>query len=277
MPVVDPGPQPLAAVPPGPCEWPLDTSCDPNWDTYTPEARARATTLATFVLDALSGGQFAQCPVTVRPCGPACGLYTGYQTFPASAPASAVPGWWMAPYISGGVWRNCVCSGGCDCTPACKVDLMMPVAAVTEVKVDGVVLDPSAYQLVDQWLARTDGGPCWPSCQDPSVPDTEDGTFSVTYQPGRLLPVAGQIAAGALASEFAKACAGAACGLPAQIASLTRQGIDVEFVDPQTVLTDGRTGIREVDLFLSAVNPYGLRQRSAVLSPDVRRHPVVYS
>jgi len=275
MPVVEPGPAAIAAVP-GPCVWPIDVSCDTAWSSYTPEQQARATALAVYVLDALTGRQFAQCPVTVRPCGPSCGLYSGYQTFPAGAPSGTVPGPWMSPYVANGVWRNCACAGGCDCAPACRVDLGIPVAAITEVKVNGNVLDPASYGLVGQWLARTDGGPCWPACQDPSRPDTEDGTFSVTFQPGRPLPLSGQIAAGMLASEFAKACAGAACGLPAQIASLSRQGVDVEFVDPQTVFTDGRTGIREVDLFITAANPYGLKRRARVMSPDLPRHPVVY-
>lgn len=263
-------------TPPGPCDWDVDVSCVADWGSYSDANRSRAITLATFVLDALTGHQFARCAITVRPCGPSCGLFTGYQTFPVGAPAPGVPGTWMAPYVANGLWRNCTCGGGCDCAPACRIDLMTPVAQVDEVKVDGVVLDPTAYTLVGQWLARTDGGACWPACQDPSVPDTEEGTFSVTYRPGRTLPQAGRIAAGVLAAEFAKACAGAACGLPAQIASLSRQGVDVEFVDPQTVLTDGRTGLREVDLFISAVNPYSLRQRSRVMSPDAPRHPAEY-
>lgn len=264
-------------TPPEPCQWGVDVTCVPDWETtYTEEQRERAILLATFVLDSLTGRQFARCPVTVRPCGPACGLYDGYQAFPVGAPAPGVPGTWMAPHVASGLWRNCTCGGGCDCAPACRLDLGVPVAQIDEVKIDGVPLDPSAYALVGQWLTRTDGGACWPSCQDPSVPDTEPDTFSVTYRPGRQLPRAGQIAAGVLALEFAKACAGAACGLPAQIASLSRQGVDVEFVDPQSVLTDGRTGLREVDLFIGSVNPYGLRQRSRVMSPDARRHPVEF-
>ena len=274
MPVINAG-GPL--TPPGPCSWDVDTGCDPAWANYDANVQSRAVSLATFVLDALTGRQFAQCPVTVRPCGPTCTLRTGYQTFPVGAPGQNVPGPWMLPYIANGAWSNCACAGGCDCAPACKIDLGMPVAEVTEVKVDGLVLDPSAYILVGQWLARTDGGECWPSCQDPAVPDTEDGTFSVTYRPGRPLPPAGQYAAGLLASEFAKACAGGACALPAQIAALSRQGTDVQFVDPVEVLDNGRTGIREVDLFIHAVNPSGLTRRPTIISPDAPRHPVRYA
>ncbi len=191
-------------------------------------------------------------------------------------PSSGGAGPWMVPYVLNGLWRNCTCNGGCSCAPSCRVDLGVPVAEVTEVKIHGLTLDPTAYQLIGTWLARVDGGECWPSCQDPAVPDTEADTFSVTYKPGRALPIAGQIAAGALAGEFIKACSGAACALPANIASLSRQGVDVEFVSPSDVLNDGRTGIREVDLFIQAVNPGNMRMRSRVMSPDVKRGPVVY-
>lgn len=273
MPVIN---EVAANAEPGPCGWTVDTGCDPAWAAYSEEVKTRATNLAVFILDALTGRQFGQCPITVRPCGPACRLQTNYMTYPVGAPSQSSPGPWMVPYVANGTWVNCACSGGCDCAPSCRVDLGIPVAEITEVKVDGLVLDPSAYLLVGQWLARTDDGVCWTSCQDPSVPDTEDGTFAVTFRPGRLLPVAGEAAAGMLASEFAKACAGAACGLPAQVASLSRQGVDVEFVDPATVFENGRTGIREVDLFIQAVNPDRLGRRPRVMSPDVQRGPVVY-
>lgn len=265
-----------AAVSPGPCGWAVDTGCDPAWSGYSQAVRDRATSLAVLVLDALTGRQFGQCPITVRPCGPACRLQTNYVTFPVGSPAANVPGPWMVPFVANGQWSNCACSGGCDCAPSCRTDLVIPVAEVTEVKVDGLVLDPSAYTLAGQWLVRTDGGECWPSCQDVSVADTEEGTFAVTFRPGRMLPSAGQYAAGLLASEFAKACSGAACGLPAQITSLTRQGVDVEFVDPTEVLTEGRTGIREVDLFIHAVNPSGLQRRPRVMSPDMPKNTVMY-
>lgn len=276
MPVINNVEAAGVSVEPGPCDWPIDTTCIPGWDGYTNEQRSRAISWATFLLDALTGRQFSQCPITVRPCGPTCRLQTNYMTYPVGAPSQSSPGPWMVPYVANGTWVNCACAGGCDCAPACRVDLRTPVAEITEVKVDGLVLDPSAYQLVGQWLARIDDGACWTACQDPSVPDTETGTFSVTFRPGRTLPVAGQVAAGMLAGEFIRACAGAACGLPAQVASLSRQGVDVEFVDPATVFENGRTGIREVDLFIQAVNPSGLTRRARVMSPDVQRGPVVY-
>jgi hypothetical protein len=264
-------------VVPGPCDWAIDTTCIPGWETdYTNAQRSRAISWATFMLDTLTGHQFAQCPITVRPCGTGCGV-PSYTTWPVGSPANSGPGPWMTPYIVNGLWRNCGCRGGCDCSPACKVDLGRPVAQIDQVKVNGLVLTDTAYALVGQWLARTDGGECWPSCQDPAVPDTQTGTFSVTFRPGRALPVAGQVAAGLLAGEFIQACKGAACALPANISSLTRQGVDVQFVDPSEVLAAGKTGIREVDLFIEAVNPSGMKRRSRVYSPDLPAFPVRYA
>lgn len=262
-------------VVPGPCQWDIDVTCVPQWSTYTPTVQTLATSVAVFILDAFTGHQFAQCPVTVRPCGPKCARMNAYQTWPVTL-GSGGGSDWMIPFIVDGVWRDCGCGGGCNCSPACSIRLNGPVAEVTQVKVDGAVLTPSAYQLVGTTLARTDGGPCWPSCQDPSVPDTQAGTFSVTYKPGRALPPAGKYAAGLLAGELAKACNGGSCSLPGQLSSLTRQGVQVEMIPPSEVLTAGQTGIHEVDLFIQAVNPKGLRQRSRVFSPDVRDHPVVY-
>ena len=262
--------------PPGPCEWPVDTDCVPGWDDFAPDVQARAVSLATFVLDAFTGHQFQQCPITVRPCGPRCGNVMSYTTWPVSGPAQSGPGRWMTPYILNGLWRNCGCGGGCSCEASCRAELGHPVAEILEVRVNGLTLDPTAYEMIGRHLVRTDGGECWPACQDPSVPDTEAGTFSVTFSPGRLLPLAGQVAAGLLAGEFARACGGGACSLPANISSLTRQGTEIEFVAPEDVLTAGRTGIRETDLFIEAVNPYGRRQRARVFSPDLPRTPVVY-
>jgi hypothetical protein len=146
------------------------------------------------------------------------------------------------------------------------------VAAVNEVKVDGVVIDPSAYRL-DEWrgmplLVRTDGE-CWPECQDMNLNDTEPGTFAVTYTPGEALPTSGAIAAGKLAGEFIKSCQGAECSLPQQVASLSRNGVEVQMVDPTEFLADGLTGVADVDLWIRAVNPARKSQRSRVYSPDL--------
>lgn len=260
-------------VPGAVCAWELDTTCCPAWDSFTPETQATAAAWATEILDALTGRRFAQCPVKLRPCGTRCGWYGGYLTWPVGAPSMAGMGNpWMIPFIDGGgVWRNCTCAGACRCRATCEARLPGPVAEILEVMVDGVVLDPSAYRLDDQSiLVRTDG-PCFPECQNMDLADTEEGTWSVTLRLGEPLPAAGAIAAGRLACEFAKSCAGDAdCALPEQLISLSRNGVQVQVADPQQLLDAGLTGIQEVDLFIRAFNPYKLRSRPRVLSPDIR-------
>lgn len=270
-PVEPPTPGPL----PGPCDWAIDTTCCPDWNTYDPMVRDRATTLATFVLDALTGRQFAQCAVNYRPCGPKCVGGGGYMTWPVgmgTVGGGALP--WMTPYVDSGIWRNCACPGACQCGARCEIPFPTPVAQVDSVTIDGIVLDPSAYRL-DAYrgiprLVRIDGE-CFPDCQDMNVGPEDVGSFVIVYRPGKRLPKAGEIAAGALACEYAKACAGDSCSLPGQLASLSRNGVDLEMVDPSTVLESGRTGIQSVDAFIYAVNPYGSTQRSRVRSPDAYR------
>ena len=272
---VEPVPPPTPGPLPGPCAWTLDTTCYPEWNTIDPAVRVRATDLATFILDALTGRQFAQCPVNYRPCGPKCVGGGGYMTWPVGLGAvggGTMP--WMIPYVDGGLWRNCACPGACSCAARCEVPFVTPVAQVDEVLIDGVTLDPSAYRL-DSWrgrprLVRTDGE-CWPQCQDFNVGPGDVGSFVIVYRPGKRLPRAGEIAVGELAVEFAKACIGGPCALPGQMASLTRNGVDLEMVDPTTILDDGKTGIQNVDLFIHAVNPYRLAARSRVVSPDTYR------
>jgi hypothetical protein len=264
------------AVPvPGPCEWPIDTTCCPDWDTYSAEVKTRATTFATSILDALTGHQFAQCPVNYRPCGPRCAGGGGYMSWPVGTPGvTGGGGPWMIPYVDAGVWRNCGCTGGCSCAARCEVPFPTSVASVTSVTVDGLTIDPTAYRL-DSWrgrpmLVRIDGD-CWPTCQDMNVEPGEEGSFVITYSPGRPLPVAGQIAAGEYACEIAKACVGADCALPQQLASLSRNGVDIQVVDPTVVAENGLTGLTNVDLWIRSVNPARRTQRSRVASVDTYR------
>jgi len=257
------------------CDWTLNTSCCAEWEDLAPAVQTTATAWATEILDALTGRRFSQCPVTVRPCGPRCSGFGGYMTYPVSSPAAiGAPGFWMAPFIDGsGTWRNCACPGSCTCEASCQVYLPTPVAEITEVMVDGVVLAPEAYRLDNgRILVRIDGEDCWPQCQDMDLANDAVGAFAVTYSPGELLPAAGEIAAGELACEFAKACAGSGeCQLPGQLASLSRSGVEVQMVDPVTFLEDGLTGLANVDLWIRSVNPSRLAQRARVYSGDVRK------
>lgn len=275
MPVIDPiSPSATPPIEEGPCNWTVDTSCCPDWATLPPQAQSNGIAWATYILWSLTGRRYGPCSVTVRPCGRRCEGWGGYMTYPVdSQSATGFPGAWMTPFVDGsGTWRNCVCPGACSCEASCQVLLPGPVAVVDEVMVDGVVLDPSAYRLDNgNILVRIDGEECWPECQDMDLANDAVGAFAVTYQRGVAVPRAGQIAAGELACEFAKACAGGECQLPGQLASLSRQGVDVQMVDPSTFLDEGLTGIANVDLWIRSVNPARLAQRPRVYSGDVNR------
>lgn len=145
-----------------------------------------------------------------------------------------------------------------------------PIVAITQVKVDGVVLAPTAYRIIDdRWIARVDGS-AWPVMQDLAKASTEKGTFEVAYTFGVPIPPMARRAAAAYACQIAKACTpGAAdCSLPPRTQSVVRQGLTTRQLDPQDFIEKGRTGVLEADRFIKAVNPNGLQERAVVLSPD---------
>lgn len=182
------------------------------------------------------------------------------------------------------------CGGGCDCLPApgwsrggrCWVSRILlagyPLREVSEVKIDGTVLDPAEYRLdqrryltrlpdVDDTLQRRRA---WPRCQRLDLEDTEDGTFSVTYSYGQDPPILGRQAAAQLACQLAIVDAGGECSLPAGTTKVTRQGITV---DVSALLAGAQTGLVFVDLFLRTYNPQGLARVPSVWSPDVDPYP----
>jgi|SRR5688572_21475019 len=274
MPVINPVvPSPVFPDEEGPCNWPIELDCAPDWATFPPGVQSAAAAWSTYILWALTGRRYGPCSLILRPCGPRCTGPNGYLTFPVNSGSTTGAGApWMIPWIDNGVWRNCGCTGGCSCQTECEIALPGPVAFVDEVRVDGVVLAADAYRL-DHYrgipvLVRIDGE-CWPDCQDMATDIDEPGAFSVTYQRGTLVPRAGQIAAGLLANEFAKACVGQDCALPQQLASLTRNGVEVQVMDPAALLENGLTGIANVDLWIRAVNPARRMQRSQVYTADI--------
>lgn len=258
-----------------PCAWTIDTSCCEDWASFDVAIQERATAWATYILYALSGRRFGVCEITVRPCGPRCRASSAYTAYPVTtdgywAGSAGIGAGLLSPFIRNGTWFNCGCSGSCNCTASCEAWLPGPVATVTEVFSDGVLVPSTSYRVDDgEWLVRTDGE-CWPECQDlDSSNPTDPNTLFVTYGRGVPVPVAGQIAAGILACEFAKACTGQACALPQNLSSISRQGIEVSLPDPSDLLQQGLTGIADVDLWIMAVNPYRKAGRSRVYSPDI--------
>lgn len=273
---------------PDPC-WPVDVSCVSDWaetrtipadpeadppvveheePVYSDRQRAYAVSLAGQTMRLLTGFRVGGCPITVRPCQSGCTEST-WQTYPVVGFTGSTP--WF-PVNLGGQWLNIWCghSGGCGCSATHEVALYGPASLVTEVKVNGDVLDPSAYRLDPGGrLVRVDGEG-WPLCQNLDAPDTEDGTWSVTYHTGLPVDGIGALAAGALAGQYVRACSGSDCDLPKTVTQIVRNGVTVTMAPG--AFPNGKTGIKTVDAYLERWNPSGDRRpRSSAWSPDVAR------
>lgn len=266
-------------IEPGPCTAWIDAGdvamcCDTDVGSDFNVFEAVAVQASQFLFE-LSGRRFAgTCKKTVRPCGEGwCGfqqLSRGYIVMPETF----MYGW------DGWGWRW-PSFGGCGCQPLSRVLLSgYPVTSIVSVKIDGATVDPDTYRLDEHMhltRVRTAAGEdplFWPACQMLDLPDTETGTFSVTYLHGADPPALGSAAAAQLACEFYKACAldGADCTLPAGTTRATRQGLTIDktatlewFFSRQT----GRgwvTGLNLVDAFLSAYAPSGPSRRAVIWS-----------
>lgn len=257
-----------------PCLWPNVASiCCSEWDNFSPEIQQRAFTHATYIIWAATGRQYGLCEMTVRPCGRQC----------SNCPSGWFYDWdggtW-APYIWNGEWRNCWCGGNgpggcCTCDPDCQVYLPGPVQSIVSVRVDGASLPVSGasgfnyFVLDQQWLIRTDTTECWPLCADQNLGPGDPNAFEVTYLRGLPVPDILADAVGIFACEYAKACAGIDCRLPARIQNISRQGISISVASIEEVLKNGLTGLWEVDQVIMHVNPFGVKHRPRFYSPDL--------
>lgn len=274
--------------------WTLDQSCMDIPDGTPPEVIERWRLVAAELLFALTGNHFGpSCPVTVRPCRRQCaedyGQYFNQGQFLGAGFQFSGP---FVPYMVGGRMYNasmCGCASQCHCGPElCEVYLPGPIYDIVSVDVDGEVVDPDTYGILDgRFLVRSsatpddaEGGTCWPSCQDMSLPPGQPGTFTVTYRTGIPLSALGRAALSALTAHYIQGCSGCGCGVGTaaarNVVRQSRQGVDMEFADPQQVLADGRTGIEIVDQFIHAVNPSRLPRQMRVVSPDSPRPPRIW-
>lgn len=230
--------------------------------------------VASDVLFALSGYRFpGECEDTVRPCGGRPGN---------DGPIRQVEGDIVPTRSTAtGIQVGCGCSSprACGCGGVSEITLGgWPVIEVTQVKLDGVVLDLARYRVDDyRYLVRlpdADGShQSWPCCQEIDLPSTEDNTFEVSFTYGQAPPASGVLAAKVLACELALACTGGdGCRLPKRVTSIVRQGIAMTVIDPFEFLTDGLTGLYEVDLFLGTHGAARTkRMPAAVVNPDIHR------
>lgn len=160
------------------------------------------------------------------------------------------------------------------------IKLAYPVLEVLQVKIDGVIIPANEYELRDhQDLVRmrptASFNPTqrwgWPTAQILDLPDTQQGTFSVTFTFGQPPPAAGELAARKLAEFLVLPQLGNHDHYPSRVTSVARQGVTTQVASVIDLLVKGSIGIYEVDLFLNAVNPHRLQRQSTAWSPDIGR------
>lgn len=241
-----------------------DPTC-PEAAGWTPEQQALYESMATQYLWNWTGRVLGTCPLVVRPCRSDCDTFTtfwGYGPYTHGyALTKSRNSHAFGPMLIQGQWFNLGCGScgdNCSCDesiPALR--LPSPVASIVRVMQDGEELPADAYRVDNQALLVRLDGHGWPTCQDMTVPYDAEGAFAVEYLYGSEVPPQGQLAAGVLACEFAKAAVGdASCQLPRRVQTIARQGITTTFLDDMDNLDKGRTGIWLVDSWVaSMVNP----------------------
>lgn len=180
--------------------------------------------------------------------------------------------------VAGAGWCGCTSGRACCCKRLSEVRLPgYAVAEVTEVTIDGVVLDDALYRVDDhRWLvylpesaeAERQG---WPCCQRLDLPTTEVDTWAVEYTHGTAPPTGGRRSAMSLGCQLATAWTPAVageCALPKRVTSVARQGTTMTTVDPAALVDKGLTGLADVDLWVAAVNRGAAMRNATVWSPN---------
>lgn len=140
-----------------------------------------------------------------------------------------------------------------------KLAAWAPVQNVVSVTVDGIAVSSFALSPAGTYLV---------------LPiDYRLQLVTLTLQVGQNPPPSGKDAAASLAAELLRADPRySALGQfddirPAnRITSISRQGVSYSFADPRRLAEAGMTGVYEVDLFIRAVNPKGVRYQPKVVT-----------
>jgi hypothetical protein len=272
----------------GPCNTWIDGAYVNNWAIGMGEGQGLGVGSSDYLLDPyaefasqlmyeLTARQFpGTCQHKVRPCRQQCSCFGANSSLGGVGPwiwPSTISAYWWG----GWAWYN-ECGDACGCGRESYIRLSgYPVQRILEVRLNGDVLDADQYRLDGRRdlirLASTDGDDqFWPACQDLSLPDTEPGTYSVTYEWGGVVPEGGKLAAAQLAAELFKASPGNAgvCQLPNQVTKIVRQGIEMDRVVPiADLMREGASGLALVDAFIAMTNPQKAKRRTMVWSPDI--------
>lgn len=158
---------------------------------------------------------------------------------------------------------GCGCGGGrpsCGCSGHGEIDIgRRMVRDMIEVTVDGVVIDPLNYRVEDyRYLVMTDGG-AWACCSD----------LVLSYTYGSEPRTALKRAAMQLACQLALSWCNQPCDLPANMTSLTRQGVTVAVLGQVDANADGMLfGIRSIDAAIIAYRFSRQNRGAAISSPE---------
>ena len=109
------------------------------------------------------------------------------------------------------------------------------------------------YRLENNSLIKTSG--YWPIFQNLRLPLGNTETWGVTYVKGLPVPKGGQLAAGVLAYELAKALIkDATCRLPVRLQLLVNNGSQEQLKDTYgAYLSFGKTGLWIIDSWVDSV------------------------
>ena len=209
-----------------------------------------------------TGRRYGLIEATLRPCRQNC----GESTFATGSP--------WTPELIGGQWYNIGC-GSCNDRCGCgsygtTLRFGKRVSSISSIVINGVTLDPAAYRLDDGVLLQRQDGGRWPYCQDMEKPAGETNTWTITATFGEAVPIGGQLAAGKLACELAKAaCGDSGCELPQRWQTISRQGVTISAaLDTFEDIDKGHTGIWLIDSWVASVTKP--RVQFAMASPDLR-------
>lgn len=145
------------------------------------------------------------------------------------------------------------------------------VASITEVKIDGVVIDAANYGIGRigglKHLIRKDAD-SWPTSQDWKLASTETNTFEVTLVTGEPPDKLTVNAAVEVANELAKNLLDEAdCAFGPGVTRATHQGVSVNY-ELAADQTSEAGRFPAVAHFVAAYNPYG-RPPGELYTPDV--------
>lgn len=254
------------------CEWPVvypkEAKCAALNDLSDAEVKMYEEMAAEY-LWRFTDQKFGLCEAEIRPCRQDC--TAGVSTY--GVPAGTRSPW--QPALVGGKWLNIGCGGGCADACGCGaygsvLRFETSISEIVSVEIDGETLPPEAYRLANnRLLVRQDGGQ-WPYCQNMSKPLGAEGTWAVTVRVGAPVPSGGQIAAGKLACELARAAVGdKGCELPQRWQTITRQGVTIAAgLDAFEDLDAGKTGIWLIDSWVASVTKPDIG--FSIASPEYR-------